>query len=96
MTGDVQGYCPMGCGRTLFLGEGGHVTCSWAMCPNPSAVELQRPYGTSVYIARPMFDVLLDDSQTCSCHLMRPELICNSGAMHIKADEYDRRDRIFL
>lgn len=35
---DVAGFCPMGCGRTLFLGEGGHVTCSVIECPNPTAV----------------------------------------------------------
>lgn len=34
----VQGYCPMGCGETLFLGSGGHVTCSWLECTNPCAV----------------------------------------------------------
>lgn len=34
----VSGYCPMGCGETLFLGTGGHVTCSWQQCPNPAAV----------------------------------------------------------
>lgn len=36
---EVVGYCPMGCGRTLFVGEGGHITCSWGRCPNPSAVD---------------------------------------------------------
>lgn len=36
---EVTGYCPMGCGQTLFAGEGGHVTCSYGMCPNPSAVD---------------------------------------------------------
>lgn len=36
---NVAGYCPMGCGQTLFLGEGGHVTCSWAQCPRPEAVD---------------------------------------------------------
>ena len=35
----VQGYCPMGCGRTLFLGAGGHVTCRRYGCPNPVAVD---------------------------------------------------------
>lgn len=35
---DVQGYCPMGCGETLLLGEGGYVTCSWIECPDPEAV----------------------------------------------------------
>jgi len=35
----VQGYCPMGCGEMLFLGEGGHVTCSKLDCSNPAAVD---------------------------------------------------------
>lgn len=26
--------CPNGCGETLFVGNGGYVTCSWAECPN--------------------------------------------------------------
>lgn len=38
MSSKVQGYCPMGCGKTLFLGDGGYVTCSLLGCPNPSAV----------------------------------------------------------
>ena len=37
--GRVQGYCPMGCGQTLFLGEGGHITCSYVRCPRPDAVD---------------------------------------------------------
>jgi hypothetical protein len=35
----VQGHCPMGCGELLFLGEGGHVTCSWIECPRPTAAD---------------------------------------------------------
>ena len=35
----VAGYCPMGCGETLFLGDGGHVTCSLLACPNPTVVD---------------------------------------------------------
>jgi hypothetical protein len=36
---DVQGRCSA-CGlTTLFLGAGGHVTCSWAECPNPGAAD---------------------------------------------------------
>lgn len=27
----------MGCGETLFLGEGGYVTCSLVGCPRPTA-----------------------------------------------------------
>jgi hypothetical protein len=33
----VAGKCPMGCGETLFLGDGGHVTCSLLGCLRPSA-----------------------------------------------------------
>lgn len=35
----VAGECPMGCGRTLFLGHGGHVTCSLLGCPHPTAAD---------------------------------------------------------
>jgi hypothetical protein len=36
---DVQGRCPA-CGwASLFLGNGGHVTCSRLECPNPSAAD---------------------------------------------------------
>lgn len=34
----VQGYCPMGCGRTLFLDDAGYIICSLAGCPNPLAL----------------------------------------------------------
>lgn len=33
----VTGYCPMGCGRTLFLADGGYVTCSYLHCPRRDA-----------------------------------------------------------
>lgn len=35
----VAGFCPMGCGATLFVGSGGHVTCRRISCPDPSAVD---------------------------------------------------------
>lgn len=35
---DIQGWCPMGCGRTLFVGNGGYITCSYIHCPRPDAV----------------------------------------------------------
>jgi hypothetical protein len=35
---DVRGFCPMGCGETLHLGEGDFVYCGKLSCPNPSAV----------------------------------------------------------
>jgi len=33
----IVGVCPMGCGETLFLGDGGHITCSYVGCPDPTA-----------------------------------------------------------
>lgn len=35
----LKGYCPMGCGETLFVGSGGHITCSYPECKNPTAVD---------------------------------------------------------
>lgn len=35
----VAGVCPMGCGETLFLGDGGHITCSYNDCPDPTAAD---------------------------------------------------------
>jgi hypothetical protein len=34
----IKGYCPMGCGQTLFIGKGGYITCSFIHCPDPSYV----------------------------------------------------------
>lgn len=36
---EVAGFCPMGCGQTLFLGTGGHVTCSALSCLRPTAAD---------------------------------------------------------
>ncbi|MDP9953181.1 MULTISPECIES: DUF6085 family protein [Streptomyces] len=36
---DVQGHCPACGAASLFLGEGGHVTCSRTDCPNPTAAD---------------------------------------------------------
>jgi hypothetical protein len=46
----VQGICPMGCGETLFLGDGGYVTCSWMECPDPAAPSemLTKRYPTEI------------------------------------------------
>lgn len=35
----VQGRCPACSATSLFLGEGGHVTCSRIECPDPSAAD---------------------------------------------------------
>lgn len=34
----IKGYCSQGCGETLFIDEGGYITCSYAKCPDPSYV----------------------------------------------------------
>lgn len=34
---DVQGRCPACRGQSLFLGDGGYVTCSRIDCPDPEA-----------------------------------------------------------
>ena len=53
----IAGYCPMGCGQTLFRGAGGgHITCSYLSCPRPTAV-----------------DELLDDVETQHVVLLGPE-----------------------
>lgn len=31
--------CPMGCGRTLYIGSGQRITCSLATCPDPAAAD---------------------------------------------------------
>ena len=35
----VQGYCPACRAASLFLGDGGHVTCSRIDCHNPCAAD---------------------------------------------------------
>ncbi|MEU9888654.1 DUF6085 family protein [Sphaerisporangium sp. NPDC051011] len=38
MRDSLAAYCPMGCGRTLFVADGGFITCSYVHCPRPTAV----------------------------------------------------------
>lgn len=46
-TDRIRGYCPMGCGETLFADDGGHLICSWHECPDPlrlsSILEVNEP-----------------------------------------------------
>ena len=46
----VAGHCPMGCGATLFLGDGGHVTCSLLGCPRPTAADELLHLDTEHYV----------------------------------------------
>lgn len=71
----------MGCGNTLFLGSGGHVTCSWSRCPEPTAAGLilDEPETEHIVtfsdlggfsIRHPLRDrVELDDLGDCNLHL---------------------------
>ena len=57
----VQGYCPCGCGQTLFLAAEGYVTCAYLECPCPTAVSDilgERETEHIVVIARNGFSVL--------------------------------------
>lgn len=74
----VRGYCPMGCGTTLFVGEGGHVTCSWRGCPDPGAVDkilAERETEHIIHFADDGFDVqhplrerIAGELFTCTLH----------------------------
>lgn len=60
MSETVAGYCPMGCGQTLFLGSGGFVTCSWVKCPRPDAaadILLERESEHIVVLGESTFDI---------------------------------------
>lgn len=36
---NVQGFCPMGCGRTLYRNVYGRISCAYSKCPEPLAVD---------------------------------------------------------
>jgi hypothetical protein len=74
----VQGNCPMGCGNTLFVGEGGFITCSYISCPEPDAVAtLLQDRETehvlelgedSFTIRHPLRERLRDELMACTLH----------------------------
>jgi hypothetical protein len=76
MSDRVSGYCPMGCGATLFLGSGGYVTCSWINCPNPAAVSdlledretehIATLDGSSFTVKHPLRERIADEILTCA------------------------------
>jgi hypothetical protein len=59
---NVAGHCPMGCGSTLFIDAGGHVTCGSQLCPNPGAVDELLDQGREqehvVHLGRTEFNLL--------------------------------------
>lgn len=74
----VVGYCPMGCGETLFLGNGGNVTCSLIGCPAPWAVDdllhdretehVVELGATEFTVRHPLRERLNDELMTCELH----------------------------
>src|SRR5688572_9515137 len=78
MSDTVMGYCPMGCGNTLFVGDGGYITCSYAHCKNPTAVsdlledqetEHIVELGEDTFTVRhPLRERLNDELMTCDLH----------------------------
>jgi hypothetical protein len=74
----VRGYCPMGCGETLFIASGGYVTCSFLHCPAPDAVatilddretEHVVELGEENFTVRhPLRERLNDELLTCDLH----------------------------
>lgn len=99
---DVRGYCPMGCGQTLFVAEGGHITCSWGMCPNPSAVdELLGDRETEHIVDLGMHDFALQhplreringDLFSCSMHHELVEVLGEGGLPWPPGHRYRVRD----
>lgn len=75
---DIQGYCPMGCGETLFIGEGGYITCRRGDCPRPDAVvtlleDVETEHRvtfteTGFTVRHPLRERLDDALMACVCH----------------------------
>jgi hypothetical protein len=74
----VAGYCPR-CGQaSLFLGEGGHVTCGQPYCPAPGAAseilaDRQTSHvmvsdGEGFTLRHPLRERLGDELLTCQVH----------------------------
>lgn len=81
---EVHGNCPMGCGETLFLGEGGFVTCSAVNCPRPDAAarlladreteHIVRLRGTGFAITHPLRERLDAELEDCPLHAFLSDL----------------------
>jgi hypothetical protein len=64
---DVQGHCPA-CGwASLFLADGGHITCSRLECPNPDAASQlleRRPATTQEWLRTGTLDLSIPAHDT--------------------------------
>lgn len=80
----IPGYCPMGCGTTLFRASGGYITCRSLACPRPDAVsDLLRDRETehlvtfdeqTFTVRHPLRERLDDALMTCDLHTFCAEL----------------------
>ncbi len=78
MSEKVQGFCPMGCGSTLFLASGNYITCSLDKCPDPCAANdilaENEPhhivkFGEATFdVIHPLRERLGDDLFNCRLH----------------------------
>lgn len=74
----IVGHCPACGGTTLFIGTGGHITCSLISCPRPTAVdELLVEQETehvvlfdehTFTVRHPLRERLDDQLMTCNLH----------------------------
>jgi hypothetical protein len=74
----VEGFCPVGCGRTLVLDDGGRVTCSEPGCLEPDAVatllddpetdHLATITATGFTVRHPLRERLRGDLERCELH----------------------------
>lgn len=74
----VQGHCPACGGRSLFLGDGGYITCANIECPVPSAASDVLADGETRHVVRldasvftvrhPLHERIGDRMLGCSLH----------------------------
>jgi hypothetical protein len=95
---EILGYCPMGCGRSLTLGEAGAVVCAGPGCPRPDAVtEILRDSETEhvavitdegFTLRHPLRERLGDALMSCSLHeyLQDPALPVAPGRYRVSGD----------
>lgn len=80
----LLGYCPLGCGNTLYRLPEGFIWCLFSECPNPNAAaailadaEIEHIvdlYHSSFTIRHPLRERINDALLTCDLHQLISEL----------------------
>lgn len=98
----IAGQCPMGCGRTLFIGAGGFVTCSHSRCTRPDAVARLLDEGESEHVVvlrkrdftirHPLRERLDGELEACDVHqritqLSGPPRVPGTYRVYVNGDE---------